>query len=505
MLGLSMIVSGCGGGGYDEGPASMHPYPPPGDFGEAGSGGGSTGPEKGNAKNPKCVEQRNTWSDWQQSFAPGIASPRSVFASVDHEIKTPLHWAQAPVDNGRLSWNVAGKSTHLTVQLSINPETENRYPVFVASRPAQLSAKGIGPTKPTPDRLEQIKAPSSQSFASDCPSYWELPVSIRVSTQDLALRETRIPGILQVGSGGVSRLIATLSAQELAGNLEWINQGQPSPGQDTGTKTSSDTTSGPKFGPRSHPWAGGSVQRIELNAWMAKGIMWAQMRGYMASDQSFALADGNKDDPRCEDGHRLKVGLDHPLGKMSAQQVIKGLQSYKDYTLQWEGQEATALRLAAISPPKEVCIDVDAQQGPSAALDMRLRMTFVDDKKQRALILAPQVRAALDLNAQDQINLDLRYHAFSRSGESLPDFLTRHGVALGPGNAPSSGIFELSVQISNQDHKSLSGSMALVHFSQAQDCLDAAPDHQKKQSCDALHGTTLRKGTLLGSKLEESM
>lgn len=493
LFGVFHVASGCGGGGYD-GPAGMHPYPPPGDFGEVGTGGGSTAPGSSSPeKASNCVEQRNRWSDWEQSFAPGIASPQAIFAAVDHEVKTPLYWAKGPVDEGRLSWNVAGQSTHLTVQLSIDPGDRDRNPVFVASRPRHMEPKGTSPSK---SQLDKTLAPGLPAQSYDCPSYWELPVSIRVSTQDLALRETRLPGILQVGSGGVSRLIATIPAQELSGDLQWMGGGQAGVEQGSGP---SSTAGSSNQGPAS------SVQNIELNAWMAKGIMWAQLTGQLSSNERFSLADGNQDDPRCEDGHRLKVGIDHPLGKLSAQQVIKGLNSYRDYLLHWEGQEPQALRLAAISPPKEVCIDVNAQQGPSAALDMRLRMTFVDDKQQRALTLAPHVRAALDLSAKEQINLNLRYHAFSRSGESLPDFLTRHGLTLGPATAPDSGIFELSMQISNQDHKTLSGSMSLVHFSQAKDCPDATQGNQKDKSCEALHGTSLRTGTLIGSQPDGSM
>lgn len=474
-LGLSLAAGGCGNGGYDQGPASHHPYPPPGDFGVVGTGGATPAPESDTPdKSPKCVQQRNTWADWEQSFAPDIASPLAVFASVDHEIKTPLFWAKGPADQGRLSWNVAGQPTHLTVQLSIDPEEVERSPVFVASRPASQPRRRL--VEPT---LDESVRPNPQGHTSDCPSYWELPVSIRVSTQDLALRETRIPGILQVGAGGVSRLIATLPAQGLAGDLQWIQGGQGE--YEVG------------------------VQRITLKAWMAKGIMWAQLLGNLGADQQFELADGNADDPRCEDGRRLKVSPHHPLGKLSAQQVIKGLETYKDFVLHWSDQKPLSLRLAAISLPKEVCIDVDAQQGPSAALDMTLRMTFVDDKQQRALILEPHVRANLGLGAQDQIGLDLRYRAFNRNGESLPDFLTRHGVALPSASAPQSGIFELSMHIGNQDHKTLSGSMALIHFSQPQDCPEAAADHQKDPSCDALHGTTLRTGTLVGTQDNSSL
>lgn len=488
-LGFLLAAPGCGGGGYDQGPASSHPYPPPGDFGNGGSGGSSSSPgSKTPEKNADCVEQRNTWPDWEQSFAPGIASPLAVFASVDHEVKTPLYWAKGPADQGRLSWNVAGQSTHLTVQLSIDPDEPGRSPVFVASRPASFPI-GAG-------QLDETVHPNPQGHPRDCPSYWELPVSIQVATQDLALRETRVPGILQVGAGGVSRLIATLPAQGMAGELEWIVRGAL-PG------TSDSTTTGTWTG---YQAASPAVQSITLNAWMAKGIMWAQLQGQLgAPDQSFELADGNRDDPRCEDGRRLKVSVDHPLGKLSARQVIKALETYQDYLLTWEGQEPQPLRLAAISPPKEVCIDVDAQHGPSAALDMVVRMTLVDEQKQRALTLAPRVKAALGLSAQADLALDLRYHAFSRTGESLPDFLTRHGLVFRPVDAPDSGIFELSMRISNADHKTMGGSVALQHFSQDQDCPDAATEHQNDSDCGALHGTTLRTGTLVGTQQETAL
>lgn len=493
-LGATLLAPGCGNGGYDQGPASSHPYPPPGDFGEVSTSGGSSAPDSDVPdKDPRCSEQRNTWTDWEQSFAPGISSPLAAFASVDHEIKTPLHWSPGPANGGQLSWNVAGQHTHLTVQLSVDPQETGRSPVFVASRPFDLSPfrQIEGKVKPTP-----------QGHTPDCPSHWELPVSLRVSTQDLALKETRIPGILQVGSGGVSRLIATIPAQGLAGAFEWIGVGaKPWPKQDS-SATSNSSTAATASGA---PSLGAKVQSIALNAWLAKGIMWAQLTGHLSSEQRFELADGNADDPRCEDGRRLKVSVDHPLGKLSAQQVIKALQTYSDYLLQWDGQEPQPLRLAAISPPREVCIDIDAQQGPSAALNMTVRMTFVDDKQQRALTLEPHVRANLGLSNQEQLNLSLQYRAFNRGGESLPDFLTRHGVTPASANAPQSGIFELSLQMSNLDHKTLSGSVALMHFAQAQDCPNTSSGHQKDPKCEALHGTTLRGGTLVGTQTDTSL
>lgn len=464
----------CQSGGYDAGPSAGHPYPPPGDFGVVETGGTTTqtsdkGPQKGQPSSP-CTQKKTPWPDWNAADKTLGLSPRSAFLSIDHEIKTGLHWSKAPADLNGLAWNVANTQTHLTVQLRIDPQANARIPVFVTQTP---------------------NAPDQPAGA--CPDYWELPASINLSTGDLALREQKIPATLSVGTGGVAMLSATMDAKSLAGKLQWTTplaaalRGE----QSTESTTSSESTT---------TSTQSSVNTVEMRAWLAKGIMWANLRGALSSGRTFELADGNADDPRCEDGQRLRVSLHHPFGKLSAHRVLESLRRFSQFVLHWQGQEPKPLRLAAIAPPKEVCIDVLASTGPSATLQMPLRMTFVDDEQQRSLTMTPKVRASLNLSKQSAITMDLRYSAFSRSQESLQNFLTRHAIALPLSQAPTSGIFELAMQMQGTSDQTLTGSLALKHFSQSQDCNSSTGDQSGDSQCDALHGQLLRRGSLNGTK-----
>lgn len=459
------LLSACHSASHESSPGAHHPYPPPGDFGVVGTGGTATGVDRGpsgdgQANTPlHCQQERIAWKDWNQGAAAGVPSPNAAFAAIDHEVKTPLFWLAQDRQGDQ------AQRTHLTINLSIDPQSNQRTPTFV---------------KQTPSRPETLPG--------DCPSYWELPVLLNLSTADLILQEQRVAGTLQIGSGGVSQLFASLDPR-VVGPLGVAGQSSFTGANPTGSTEPDSTLPGPRQD---------GFASLELSAWLAKGILWAKIQGESPSGGRVDLADGHADDPRCEDGRRLKVGLDHPLGKLSAQRVISALSSFPEFSLQWEGQNAQSMRLAAIAPPREVCIEVLQATGPRAALDLPLRMTFVDDEQQRSLTITPNVRAALEFRGQRAMDLELRYNAFSRGSEGPKDFLNRHGMSWEGSDIPESGIFEFAMRLRNEDPKSLKGSVALVHFAQNPNCAQNGSDSTGNSQCDSLHGSTLRTGTFSG-------
>lgn len=457
LLSAALTLAGCGASGGDHSPGGGQAYPPPGDFGIVATAGSSTdtapsdGPS-GDQKSTACLQERTPWPNWDNAQTKGLPSPRAAFSKLDHEVQSPIRWLG-------LGDSTTGNesNSHIVLRMTIDPHDSSRIPVYVA---------------------QSQRDDSLPSGA--CPSYWELPIQLSLSSGDGAIAARDQPATLQVGAGGVSKLHAQIPRDQLSGSMQWLG------GDSTATDNSAPT------GPA-------APQSVIVDAWLARGVLWAQLSAHHESGQRSLLGDATADDPRCKDGKRLRLGADHPLGKLSAQRVVQLLQSYPDYLLQWDGQPSQELRLAAVSPPQEVCVDISAQTGPSAAIDMPLRMTFVDDEKRRQLVMHPHIRAALDLRGPGAIALDLRYNAFSRPAESLQDFLVRHALTLNVENTAHSDIFELSLRLQNTDSNSLSGSIALLRYQQQGGCTPSDHSSTDSSQCDSLLGNILRSGTMTGS------
>lgn len=462
LLSAALCLAGCGAsGGGDHSPGGGQAYPPPGDFGVVATGEStstaSSDGQTGSQDATVCLQERTPWPDWDRPQARGLASPRAAFSKLDHEIQSPIRWLGA--DGSAASGNAdrPGGRSHIVLRMAIDPHDSRRMPVYV----------------------EQVQRDTSLPSGA-CPSYWELPIQLSLSSGDRSLAARDQAAILQVGAGGVSKLHAQIPREQISGTMPWL------PGDSTASDSSSSaSTSVP--------------QSVIVDAWLARGVLWAQLSAQHASGQRSLLGDATADDPRCKDGKRLRLGADHPLGKLSAQRVVQLLQSYPEYLLQWDGQPSQKLRLAAVSPPEEVCVDISAQSGPSAAIDMPLRMTFVDDEKRRQLVLRPHLRAALDLRGQGAIALDLRYNAFSRPAESLQDFLVRHALMLEVEKSAHSDIFELSLRLQNAEANSMSGTIALLRYQQDEGCSPTDQGSTSTSQCDSLLGNILRSGTMTGS------